>query len=211
MPNEQLKENNIQKTLESGLKCFLMKGIEGTQLNDIVALSGISRRSVLRYFNCKEKFVIAVLTFFGDYQYEYGCQLYYKNLKPRCSGLEALKAYLNAVKTIFLENSSYFALLAEGELFLCHSKCQTNSVINNYVGNFTASSKALQYILEQGIKDGSIKHFTNFSPQESVVFCQSFFGMLIHLALSKGMGVYTLEDCMAIIDKFLEMFFASIQ
>lgn len=203
MPNEQRKEENIHKTLEAGVRCFLRDGIERTQLINVVAEAGISKRSILRYFNCKEKFVIAVLKFMGERQREYGFQLYYADLPKDCTGLEAVQAYLAAVKKIFSEYPHYFGLLAEGELYLSHVQSQAAGIIENYLGNFTASAQGFQDLLEKGIKDGSITNIKNLDDQAGVVLCQSFFGMLIHLSLVYAMNVYSMEDCLRIIDKYI--------
>lgn len=204
MPNELRKEENIHKTLEAGVRCFLRDGIERTQLLDVVAEAGVSKRSLLRYFKNKEKFVIAVLKFMGERQREYGCQLYYADLPKDCTGLEACKAYFAAVKQIFYEHPRYFSLLAEGELYLSHVQSQAAGVIDNYLGNFTASARSFQDLLEKGVKDGSITNLKNLDAKAGGVLCQSFFGMLIHLSLVYAMNIYSMEECVCIIDKYID-------
>ena len=50
MPHEEQREKNIRLVTEKALDCFLENGIEKTKIADIARLSGLTERSVFRYF-----------------------------------------------------------------------------------------------------------------------------------------------------------------
>ena len=50
MPHEEQREKNIRLVTEVALDCFLANGIEKTKVADIARRSGLTERSVFRYF-----------------------------------------------------------------------------------------------------------------------------------------------------------------
>ena len=50
MPHAEQREKNIRLVTEKALDCFLENGIEKTKIADIARLSGLTERSVFRYF-----------------------------------------------------------------------------------------------------------------------------------------------------------------
>ena len=59
MPHEEQREKNIRLVTEKALDCFLENGIEKTKISDIAQLSGLTERSVFRYFETKADLVLA--------------------------------------------------------------------------------------------------------------------------------------------------------
>ena len=59
MPHEEQREKNIRLVTEKALGCFLENGIEKTKIADIARLSGLTERSVFRYFETKADLILA--------------------------------------------------------------------------------------------------------------------------------------------------------
>ena len=59
MPHEEQREKNIRLVTEKALDCFLENGIEKTKIADIARLSGLTERSVFRYFETKADLVLS--------------------------------------------------------------------------------------------------------------------------------------------------------
>ena len=59
MPHEEQREKNIRLVTEVALDCFLANGIEKTKVADIALRSGLTERSVFRYFETKADLVLA--------------------------------------------------------------------------------------------------------------------------------------------------------
>lgn len=58
MPHEEQREKNIRLVTEVALDCFLANGIEKTKVADIALRSGLTERSVFRYFETKADLVL---------------------------------------------------------------------------------------------------------------------------------------------------------
>ena len=63
MPHEEQREKNIRLVTEVALDCFLANGIEKTKVADIALRSGLTERSVFRYFETKADLVLACLLY----------------------------------------------------------------------------------------------------------------------------------------------------
>ena len=59
MPHEELREKNIRLVIENALDSFLENGIEKTKVADVARRSGLTERSVFRYFETKADLVLA--------------------------------------------------------------------------------------------------------------------------------------------------------
>ena len=59
MPHEERREKNIRLVTEKALDSFLENGIEKTTIADIAQISGLTERSVFRYFESKADLVLA--------------------------------------------------------------------------------------------------------------------------------------------------------
>ena len=59
MPHEELREKNIRLVIENALDSFLENGIEKTKIADVARRSGLTERSVFRYFETKADLVLA--------------------------------------------------------------------------------------------------------------------------------------------------------
>ena len=59
MPHEEQREKNIRLVTEVALDCFLANGIEKTKVADIALRSGLTERSIFRYFETKADLVLA--------------------------------------------------------------------------------------------------------------------------------------------------------
>ena len=59
LPHEELREKNIRLVIENALDSFLENGIEKTKIADVARRSGLTERSVFRYFETKADLVLA--------------------------------------------------------------------------------------------------------------------------------------------------------
>ena len=75
LPHEEQREKNIRLVTEVALDCFLANGIEKTKVADIALRSGLTERSVFRYFETKADLVLAASLLY--------CCLLYTSPSPR--------------------------------------------------------------------------------------------------------------------------------
>ena len=66
MSLEELREQNIRLVTEKALECFIKNGINNTRVSEIAAESGLTQRSVFRYFPSKDDIVIAARSATGS-------------------------------------------------------------------------------------------------------------------------------------------------
>ena len=87
MPHEEQREKNIRLVTEVALDCFLANGIEKTKVADIALRSGLTERSVFRYFGTKADLVLAASL------------LYWKRILERIDRMTAARPACRTRKT----------------------------------------------------------------------------------------------------------------
>lgn len=208
MPNEELKEQNVQRVILSGMDCFKKYGIENTSKAKLAQESGVSCRSISRYYANKEAFVLAVLKFNIDKHYEKTQIMRGEVTLMSGTGLEKVKMLLKIITQSFVNDSDLYILLAEAQLYLCHHKGRED-IARDYISNYCLLAGAFKECIELGIADGSVRR-TADAYQDGKVICQMVFGFFIQIALAKKMYGYTDETEKEVIDHFIEQMLCSL-
>lgn len=202
MPNEELKKQNIQRVLEGGMRCFIKYGIEKTGKAQIVKESGVSSRSISRYFSDKEDFVLAVLKHNINIQFQNSKRMCDQVSKTSDTGVGKIRQLIEMMIICFMEDPNIYLLFAEAQLYICHNREQKN-VVRDYIEHYCLLAHELQAFIEEGIRDGSIGESSN-PYMDARVFCQALFGFIIQIATAKQMYDYPDSACKEITDHFIK-------
>jgi len=150
MPRNKYPEETRNKIVDASVKLFLTKGYDKTTILDIVAqLQGLTRGAFYHHFKTKEDVLDAILERMG----EVGSMMDVR--MEGLSGLDKLKVMLKMQK--MYEQSPYkealvvmWSLTKNPEFDAVHMSIKKHS-----------AKHEIQPIIEEGIKDGSIKAHAN--------------------------------------------------
>jgi AcrR family transcriptional regulator len=187
LANEELKIRNLDHTLETTYKLFLEYGIDKTTKEMISRASGLSRKSIDRYFLNKTDCVIHVAEWLlQDIRMNIGNR-YPDSLftDGKHTGAELLRMYMMDVKDLFMQEPRLFVLYAEFKVFVYHN-CEDYEQGYTLVWNWMGNRRLRQKIYNLGKKDGSLPSGIDLYTEEEY-FCESFFGFLTNLAMSFDM------------------------
>ena len=146
MPRNKYPEETVQRILDASLKLFLEKGYEQTTVLDIVdSLGGLTRGAFYHHFKSKEEVLDALgdKLFYEDNPFEAVQKLSHLN------GLEKIRWVLAAS----LSKSENRQIGAQS-LFLFKSPAFLKKLVDE---NRDILAPMFQALIEEGIRDGSIK------------------------------------------------------
>ena len=134
MPHEEQREKNIRLVTEVALDCFLANGIEKTKVADIALRSGLTERSVFRYFETKADLVLAASL------------LYWKRILERIDRMSHTVADGGTTGLQDAEN-----------VLVCYSQLYRLDPIKNQPPEpFETSGGPMAKAIRKGLADGSI-------------------------------------------------------
>jgi AcrR family transcriptional regulator len=186
MANENLKAQNLEMVLGTAYDLFLEHGIEKVTKEMISRHSGLSRRTIDRYFLDKKDCIIKVAQWFllrvrvgiGE---RYTDEMF---TTGKYTGAELLRMYMLDLKRMFLSEPRHFVLYAEYKVYI-YRNCDKHEQGYSLLTDFMGSRNLRQKIYKLGKKDGSLPNDIDIYTEESY-FCESFFGFLSNLAISFG-------------------------
>jgi AcrR family transcriptional regulator len=184
MPNEEIKIRNVEHALHQTTVLFMRHGIEGTTKEMIVRASGLSRKSVDRYFADKRDCALQVARWVGINIWTY-INGHYPSVwftNGEHLGIEILEMYLRDLKEIFMKEPELFVFYTEFKIFFSRNS-------DNYEKDYTklldtiGCRRLVEKIYRLGIRDRSIKK--PIEPEEEAeYFCRAYFGFLSNMALT---------------------------
>lgn len=211
MTNEEIKEKNIQKTIEAGIQCFLEDGIANTQIASVAEKSGLSKRSFLRYFGSKDNFVTAVLKNINIGCYNIGRECYRTISEKYDAAPDRLRVLMEVTGEYFLAHPEIFILLSEGQAYVEHSM-EKGNILEQYTRLWDYWPSVVLSLLKQGAAEGSITCFPEeyIQKNESNALWYAYIGLLLQLAYARTLGNYSNEDCAETIRRFIQQSIQSL-
>jgi AcrR family transcriptional regulator len=203
MANEEVKMNNLGNVLSINLRLFYEHGIENVTKEMVAKESGLSRRTIDRYFNNKTELVIHTLEWNMlniqniSKEEKYSDEVF---TDGNHKAIDLLRMYMNDIKELFLKEPKQFVLYSEVKSYVyrnCTSKEQEYTLFANKLGN----QKLRKKIFNFGMEDGTIKFKAPVDVEEEY-FCESFFGFLANVALSYSL--HTPEEIIRQIDERID-------
>jgi AcrR family transcriptional regulator len=183
VPNEEVKIQNVDRTLQVASELFLEHGIEGTTKEMIVRASGLSRKSIDRYFSDKPACVLQVAhwvgcNIWGDIIRHYPKAMFTDGIH---TGATILEMYLLDLKKTFMRDPRLFVFYSDFKIYFSRHSGHYQRDYHTMVDTIGCYRLALQ-IYELGKRDGSLGR--DIDPQEEAAyFCQTVFGFFTNMAL----------------------------
>ena len=118
MPHEERREKNIRLVTEKALDSFLENGIEKTTIADIAQISGLTERSVFRYFESKADLVLAASLLYWNRVLERIDRMSHENSDGSTTGLEDAEKILICYSKLYRLDPKGMRFTLDAELML---------------------------------------------------------------------------------------------
>lgn len=155
MPHEEQREKNIRLVTEKALDCFLENGIEKTKISDIAQLSGLTERSVFRYFETKADLVLAASLLYWNRVLERIDRMSHENSDGSTTGLEDAEKILICYSKLYRLDPQGMRFTLDAELTL-HSAGRLHEIRNQPPEPYETSNGPMAKAIRKGLADGSI-------------------------------------------------------
>jgi len=194
MPRNKHPEETVKKILDTSLALFAEKGFEQTTVLDIVNnLGGLTRGAFYHHFKSKEEVLAAIFQRDEDEN-----NFLNKALDAEVdSGLERVRHALRLSLTASAENPQRIAVSN-----LAHSLLKSPRFLAEHIQGIKADSYRLATLLDEGMKDGSIK-------QGNPLHIAELFMLLANLWMMPNLFPSSKEDAVAKV-KMIEQIFAGL-
>lgn len=155
MSLEEIREQNKQLVTAKALELFIRNGIANTRVADIAHASGLTQRSVFRYYPTKNEIIIAAADLFWDHIRSHVTREAEKQIVPGMTGIEEIRVILNAyARTVLVEPDGIrFSMECEMALYQCGEE---DRVIDRPPEPFETYRNPLSVAIRKGLKDGTV-------------------------------------------------------
>ncbi len=160
MSLQEVREQNKQKVIENALKMFLNNGIENTKVVDIAMASGLTERSVFRYFDTKAGLVLAAAMHFFNHEVDILHSFWNEIDKSGENGHEKVYQVLLAYAMLFFNEKKSLVFVQEAEIYLYRSN-MLDTIRPRPIKSYKSKEGPLSIAICEGIEDGSIKESRN--------------------------------------------------
>ena len=181
MPTAEYKEHNRQKVLETTYLCFLEYGVEGTTQKRIAVRSGVTPRSIQRYFTNRDEMVLEVVSMITERYERFVNDYYAEHLASEATAFEKIVTFLESQRYLWTKRSTFFLVVNELETY-----CRRRNVIDGVKPPLPRIEPIMRpyivSILEKGLLDGSIR--LELSVAESAdLIAETYTGIFTHFIL----------------------------
>ncbi len=175
MANEELRMQNIELALKASAELFIEYGPENTTKVMIAEKSGLSRRSIERYFKSGMECLLQTSAWLARHAHK-DMTVYKEDifLGGKCTAEEILNIYLNEVKELFIKEPRIFMCYVEIKTFIYRNSqnCQQDyERFSDALGILTL----IRRIFKMGAKDGTINTSADYRTE-----AEYFYQMMIY-------------------------------
>lgn len=160
MSLEEIRENNIRLVTNTALDCFIKKGINKTTLSEIAAASGLTERSIYRYYKSKEDLIIASTFCYWERVQSYMSEELRKHNFTELSGIEQISIILKSYSNMLLVDPEGIRFSLDAEVAL-YQVGKNNHVVNRPPERFETYSGPLSIAVRKGLADGTVSPTAN--------------------------------------------------
>jgi AcrR family transcriptional regulator len=184
MVNESKKQQNVELALSKATELVLTYGIEGTTKEMIARSSGLSRKSIDRYFTEKPIYMLQIAKKLNDGVFKSINGRYNDGMftDGKYSGADLLEMYMQDVKSLFMHKPNIFVFYMEFKIYLSHNDEYLSKETKELSEN-VGCRRLLESIFVLGQIDGSLCTINN-PAAESKYFCREFLSFLSDMAIT---------------------------
>ena len=188
MTLREIRLENKQRVVKTALDYFVEKGIERSRVSDIAKDSGLTERSVFRYFENKPALVLDALLYLWNSRIT-EMSNYFRDLEINdLTGKERCLKILLAYGSLFMPSKKELIFVEEAEVYLYRMNLQ-DKIKFDPLKPYVDGEGPLQKAIKKGIADGSIRDC-----EELEYFYNNCFDTLLGLLQKLASGTYDIDD-----------------
>jgi AcrR family transcriptional regulator len=162
----------------------LSQGIDGTTKEMIARSSGLSRKSIDRYFTEKPAYMLKIAKRIGDSVWKSVNGRYSNDMFTggKYTGADLLEMYMQDIKSLFMHKTSIFVFYMEFKIYFSR---HDSNYVKDYqdLSNSVGCKRLVESIFILGQIDGSLSVPSDPST-EADSFCRAYLSFLSDMALS---------------------------
>lgn len=176
MPSEEYKEENMRQVLIAAMCCFEQYGVYTTTLKMIAKKSGLTIRSLSRYFGTKDNLIVKALAFYLDEYNSSAKSIYTAPQYLKLSGYEQIKYMLNQRTTYTIQHPGLTLCVADIESYLAHNQIgeELRPIYNDYM---RFMKQVIKSALEKGLEDKTLSSTINI--EQTIYFLYETFNCVL--------------------------------
>ena len=160
MSLEELREQNKQLTVKKALELFLKNGVEQTTTRDIALATGLTERSIYRYFETRADLVLATSFLFWEQVSARAEELVEEQFYQGMTGIEQIRIMLQFYSSMGRDHPEQVRYILQVESVLYNAGV-TLDIQARPPGRFDGSSSPLVRAIRTGLADGSVSPNVN--------------------------------------------------
>lgn len=183
MTNAEIRQENTGKVINAALSCFMTHGIDNVSQNMLSAETGLSLRSINRFFTGKDDLIIHATEKLAEEMTATCSASVAKIRSENKSGIELLEEYLNGLRELFMKEPLRFGFKREVDVYLYRNSKKRGDMYHR-LALATCPRPILRMIMETGITDGSISLMSDIDTEVNYL-SSTYFNFLADIAVKK--------------------------
>lgn len=155
MSLEELREQNKRLVTEKALECFIQNGISNTRISDIAAASGLTQRSVFRYFASKDDIIIAAAFCYWERAKAHIARELEKHTGAAQTGIEQIRIILQSYANMLFTDPEGIRFSLDAEVAL-YNAGKNAHVVNRPPERYESHMGPLSQAVLRGLADGTV-------------------------------------------------------
>jgi len=182
MPNERIRQQNMQTVLRQARKLFAANGVENTSVEMIARESGLTLRSVQNDYRTKNDLIAAVLDFGITAEIEEMRSFFSSEQYLRKTGAEQILMIVTATYNKAVEMANIVICSSQMQRLL--SRASKNSGKPLMAGNWKLIMEHVERAFSRGIQDGSITKSMEWSLIDAKSITLAMYGIKEQIAFA---------------------------
>lgn len=151
------KDKQKANILENAAMVFLEKGMFETSMEDIAGSSGVTRRTLYRYFETREELAHEVLLQMMEKWNRIICEKY---ARLTGSGIEQLERFLFSLINYMKDHRDFMRFTGEFDFYFKDDRSfrPHDDLLKRFEGTLHLSEELIGTIINRGVEDGSIQN-----------------------------------------------------
>lgn len=155
MSQGELRKKNKEIVVRKALGCFIEQGIDKTKVSEIAEKSGLTERSIFRYFDTKADLVLAASYLYWNLVLEYIDQQLPAEDREEMTGLEEIRHLLICYSNLYYDDPKGLRFTLDAELTL-DSAGKKMEHKNQPPEPYESSNGQVARAIRKGLADGSV-------------------------------------------------------
>lgn len=181
---DEMRQNRMNRILESAFKLFSQKGIDTIAMTDIAKKAEIGVASLYRYYETKEEIAIRTVIWAWEKQKENINPQFSSESFEKLSGIEEIETILKVFILLFESEQDFLRFIYFFDSFAVRTEIPKDR-LEDYEIIISGVQEVVAKAIAKGLNDGTIKSIYKDS-QEEMYFAlmHSFFSTCQKLTLS---------------------------